>query len=103
MSYAVIRSGGKQYRVSPGSRLTIEKLVGEPGQNVEFREVLLLGDAGGVQVGAPLVEGASVKAIIVDQDRGPRILVFKKKRRKGYRRRRGHRQYETTVQITSVN
>jgi len=103
MSYAVIRSGGKQYRVSPGAHLTIEKLAGNPGQSVEFRDVLLLEDGGGVQVGAPLVEGASVKAVIVEQDRGPRILVFKKKRRKGYRNRRGHRQYETTVQITSID
>jgi len=103
MSYAVIRTGGKQYRVSPGARLTIEKLVGDPGQAVEFSEVLLRGDGERVEIGAPLVDGAAVRAIIVEQDRGPRILVYKKKRRKNYRRRMGHRQYETTVQITSVD
>lgn len=103
MSYAVIRTGGKQYRVSPGARLTIEKLVGEPGEQVEFGEVLLRGSAEAVEIGSPLVEGAAVRGVIVQQDRGPRILVFKKKRRKNYRRRMGHRQYETTVQITSID
>ena len=103
MSYAVIRTGGKQYRVSPGARLTIEKLVGDPGQQVEFAEVLLRGDGDRVEIGAPLVDGAAVRGVILEQDRGPRILVYKKKRRKNYRRRMGHRQYETTVQITSVD
>jgi large subunit ribosomal protein L21 len=102
MSYAVIRTGGKQYRVSPGARLTVEKLQGEPGQEVSFGEVLLRGDGERIDVGAPLLDGAAVRGVIVQQDRGPRILVFKKKRRKGYRRRMGHRQYETTVQITSI-
>lgn len=102
MSYAVIRTGGKQYRVSPGSRVTIEKLSGEPGQAVEFAEVLLRSDGERVSIGAPLVDGAAVHGVIVQQDRGPRILVYKKKRRKNYRRRMGHRQYETTVQITSI-
>lgn len=103
MSYAVIRTGGKQYRVSPGALLTIEKLVGDPGQQVEFSEVLLRGNGETVEVGAPLLGGAAVRGVILRQDRGPRILVYKKKRRKGYRRRQGHRQYETTVQITSVD
>lgn len=103
MSYAVIRTGGKQYRVSPGARLTVEKLVGEPGQQVEFAEVLMRGNGESVEIGAPLVDGAAVRGVILEQDRGPRILVFKKKRRKNYRRRMGHRQYETTVQITSVD
>ncbi|HXC52685.1 MAG TPA: 50S ribosomal protein L21 [Candidatus Limnocylindrales bacterium] len=103
MSYAVIRTGGKQYRVSPGARLTVEKLVGDPGQQVEFLEVLLRGDADRIEIGAPLVDGAAVRAVILQQDRGPHILVYKKKRRKNYRRRMGHRQYETTVQITSID
>jgi large subunit ribosomal protein L21 len=103
MSYAVIRTGGKQYRVSPGARLTVEKLIGEPGQQVEFAEVLLRGNGESVEIGAPLVAGAAVRGVILEQDRGPRILVYKKKRRKNYRRRMGHRQYETTVQITSVD
>jgi large subunit ribosomal protein L21 len=102
MAYAVIRTGGKQYRVSPGSTFTVEKLAGDPGQEVRFDEVLLRGDGGSVTVGQPLVDGASVTGVIVRQDRGPRILVYKKKRRKNYRRRRGHRQWETTVRVTEV-
>jgi large subunit ribosomal protein L21 len=103
MSYAVIRTGGKQYRVSPGARLTVEKLEGEVGQTVRFEDVLLRGADGRIDVGAPLVAGASVEARIVEQGRGPRILVFKKKRRKNYRKRQGHRQWETTVEVTAVN
>jgi large subunit ribosomal protein L21 len=102
MAYAVIRTGGKQYRVSPGSTLTVEKLTGDPGQEVRFEEVLLRGEGADVSVGQPLVDGASVTGVIVRQDRGPRILVYKKKRRKNYRRRRGHRQWETTVRVTAV-
>ncbi len=103
MSYAVIKTGGKQYRVAPGTRLTIEKCDGAPGDAVEFEEVLLRGGGDGVEVGTPLVPGASVKAVILHQGRGHRILVYKKKRRKNYRRRQGHRQWETTVEITAVN
>ncbi len=103
MSYAVIKTGGKQYRVSPGSSVTVEKMPGEVGDVVEFNEVLLKGDADNVAVGTPLVEGSKVTGVIVTQDRGPRILVFKKKRRKNYRRRRGHRQWETTVKVTEIH
>jgi len=102
MAYAVIRTGGKQYRVSPGSVLTIEKLDGEPGDAVDFDQVLLCGKSAGIEVGQPIVEGVSVKAVIVRQGRGPRISGFKKKRRKNYRRRFGHRQWETTVRVTEV-
>jgi large subunit ribosomal protein L21 len=102
MSYAVIKTGGKQYRVSPGTRVTIEKLEGEVGQEVSFDEVLLRSDGDAVQIGAPTVEGAAVSGRIVNQGRGPRILVYKKKRRKNYRRRQGHRQWETTVEVTAV-
>ncbi len=102
MSYAVIKTGGKQYRVSPGVQLTVEKLDGEVGQSVEFTEVLMRGADGGVEVGSPLVAGAAVKGVIVGQGRGHRILVYKKKRRKNYRRRHGHRQWETTVRVTAV-
>jgi large subunit ribosomal protein L21 len=102
MAYAVIRTGGKQYRVGPGTVLTVEKLAGNPGDTVEFTEVLARGDAGKHDIGVPLVDGARVSAVIVRQDRGPRILVFKKKRRKNYRRRAGHRQYETTVRVTAI-
>ncbi|MFT5042265.1 MAG: large subunit ribosomal protein L21 [Hyphomicrobiaceae bacterium] len=102
MSYAVIKTGGKQYRVSPGARLTVEKLEGEVGQEVTFVDVLMRGDGEAISVGTPLVDGASVTGRIVRQGRGPRILVFKKKKRKNYRRRQGHRQWETTVEVTSV-
>ncbi len=103
MSYAVIRSGGKQYRVSPGLTLTIEKLDGNVGDAVEFQEVLLASDDNGLRVGEPLLEGSTVNGIIVGQDRGRRIVVYKKKRRKNYRRRQGHRQYETTVRVTEIH
>jgi len=101
MAYAVIRTGGKQYRVEPGTLLRVEKLVGEVGATVEFTEVLL---AGGdpVRIGTPLVDGARVRAEIVTQGRDRKVLIFKKKRRKNYRRRRGHRQSITTVRVTEI-
>jgi len=102
MSFAIIKTGGKQYRVSPGSTLTVEKLDGNPGDSVEFNEVLMRGDGSETVVGKPLVEGARVTAVVEDQGRGHRILVYKKKRRKNYRKRQGHRQFETTVRITDI-
>jgi large subunit ribosomal protein L21 len=100
--FAVIRTGGKQYRVTEGATLTIEKLSGNPGDAVEFTDVLLRNDGSSTKVGVPVIEGAKVSGVILRQDRGPRILVYKKKRRKNYRRRRGHRQWETTVRVTSI-
>jgi large subunit ribosomal protein L21 len=102
VGFAVIKTGGKQYRVTEGSTLTVEKLVGNPGDRVEFADVLLRHDGTRAAVGTPIVVGAKVSGVIVRQDRGPRILVYKKKRRKNYRRRRGHRQWETTVRVTSI-
>jgi large subunit ribosomal protein L21 len=101
MSYAVIRTGGKQYRVAPGDLVRIERLPGDVGAAVEFTEVLLTG-GDTVRVGTPLVEGALVRAQIVSQSRDRKILVYKKKRRKNYRRRRGHRQSITTVRVTEI-
>jgi len=103
MSYAVIRTGGKQYRVSPGLTLAVEKLDGKVGDPVAFHEVLLTSDDNGLRVGDPLLEDSTVDGVIVGQNRGRRILVYKKKRRKNYRRRQGHRQYETTVQVTEIH
>ena len=104
MTYAVIRTGGKQYRVAPGDVLRLERLPGEVGTTVDFPEVLLAaGGDGAVRIGTPLVDGALVRAEIVGQGRARKILVFKKKRRKNYRRRRGHRQAITTVRVTEVN
>lgn len=103
MAYAVIRTGGKQYRVSEGMTLAIEKLEGNPGDSIEFSDILMRGDATATTVGTPVVDGAKVTGVIVSQGRGERILVYKKKRRKNYRRRQGHRQYETTVRVTAIS
>ena len=103
MNYAVIRTGGKQYRVAPGDVLRVERLAGDVGADVEFGEVLMAAADGAVRIGTPLVEGARVRAQIVEQGRARKILVFKKKRRKNYRRRRGHRQAITTVRVTEIS
>jgi large subunit ribosomal protein L21 len=102
MEYAVIKTGGKQYRVAPGDVLRLEKLEGEPGAELQFTEVLLTSRDGTVRVGTPMLAGASVRAEVLRQGRAKKILVFKKKRRKNYRRRHGHRQYETTVRVTAI-
>ena len=102
MAYAVIRTGGKQYRVAPGDVLRIERLDGEVGAKVEFPEVLLTAADGAIRVGRPLVDGVCVRAEIVAQGRDRKVLIFKKKRRKNYRRRRGHRQSITTVRVTEI-
>ena len=102
MSYAVIRTGGKQYRVSPGDLLRIERLEGDVGSAVEFAEVLLASADDAVRIGTPLVTGVRVRGTIVAQGRDRKILIFKKKRRKNYRRRRGHRQSITTVRVTEI-
>jgi large subunit ribosomal protein L21 len=100
--YAVIKTGGKQYRVTEGQRLCVERLDGEPGEKLTFKEVLLVsGDS--VKVGAPLVAGATVSAQIVGHDRAKKIVVFKLRRRKNYRRKQGHRQPYTELQITGIN
>jgi len=100
--YAVIRTGGKQYRVSEGDTLRVEKLDGDPGQEIELDQVLMVG-GDTVKVGTPLVDGASVKAEILDQDKARKIVVFKMKRRKGYRRKYGHRQPYTEIRITGIS
>ncbi len=102
MAYAVIRTGGKQYRVAPGDLVRVERLTGAVGAPVEFAEVLLTAGDGALRIGRPLVEGVRVRGQIVAQDRARKILVFKKKRRKNYRRRRGHRQSITTVRVTEI-
>jgi large subunit ribosomal protein L21 len=105
MNYAVIRTGGKQYRVTPGCVLRIERLTGDVGATVEFPEVLLAGSddvEAPVHIGTPLVAGTVVRAEIMAQGRDRKILVYKKKRRKNYRRRRGHRQSITTVRVTEI-
>jgi large subunit ribosomal protein L21 len=100
--YAVIRTGGKQYKVAPDDVLDIEKVAGEAGDKIQFTDVLMIGGEGEPVIGAPLVDGASVAAEVVDQHRGEKIIVFKKRRRKHSRRRNGHRQYLTAVRITGI-
>ncbi len=100
--YAVIKTGGKQYRVKAGDVLVVEKLGGEPGSAVAFDEVLMLGDGAAVTVGAPTVAGAVVSATLIETRKGEKIKVFKKIRRQGYRRTGGHRQQETVLRVTSV-
>jgi large subunit ribosomal protein L21 len=100
--YAVIETGGKQYRVNQGDVIKVEKLTVGVGQKVDFDRVLLVGDGSDVKVGNPLVDGASVSGTVVEQDRHKKIIVFKMKRRKGYRRKQGHRQDYTGVLIDKI-
>ena len=99
--YAIIKTGGKQYRVSEGVTLRVEKLNAEDGK-VKFDEVLLVG-GDSLKVGAPLVAGASVEADVVSEGRGKKVLIFKKKRRKGYHKKQGHRQAFTEIKVTQIN
>ncbi len=100
--YAVIKTGGKQYRVTPGEQLQVEKISGEVGDAVTFDQVLLTSDGEAVQVGRPFVENAKVVGRIARHDKGRKIVVFKYKRRKNYRRKRGHRQPFTLIQIENI-
>jgi len=102
MKYAVIRTGGKQYRVSEGDLVKVEKLDGEVGEQVALAEVLFIGDNGAVKIGAPVVANARVVGEIVGQGKAKKVVVFKKKRRKSYSRQRGHRQRQTTLKITGI-
>ena len=101
--YAVIKTGGKQYRVAKDDVLEIERLVGDAGSNIEFTEVLLVGEGASVKVGTPVVAGAKVTAELVEQTRGPKLIAFKKRRRKNSRRKRGHRQDLSMVRITGIS
>jgi large subunit ribosomal protein L21 len=100
--YAVIRTGGKQYKVAPEDVLQIEKIEGDAGDAVQFPDVLMVAGEGKPSVGSPLVSGAVVSAEVVEQGRGPKIIIFKKRRRQNYRRKRGHRQDLTTVRILEI-
>ncbi len=97
--FAVIRTGGKQYKVSSGDVIAVEKLEGNEGDKVELSEVMMAGD----KIGAPLLSGAKVLAEIVKQFRDEKVIIFKKRRRHNYRRKKGHRQYLTQIKITSIN
>ena len=101
--YAIIRTGGKQYQVSSGERLRVEKIDGNIGDSVELSEVLMVGDGDDVKIGQPTLEGVKVSARIVEQGKARKVLVFKKKRRKGYRVKRGHRQLFTALEIGEIS
>ncbi|WP_420393406.1 50S ribosomal protein L21 [Acuticoccus sp.] len=100
--FAVIKTGGKQYRVTPGDQLTIETLSGAAGDAVSFDDVLMVSDGEATSIGAPHLPGATVKGEIVDQVRGKKVIIFKKRRRQNSRRRNGHRQHLTIVKITDI-
>jgi large subunit ribosomal protein L21 len=101
--YAVIKTGGKQYRVCSGDKLKIEKLAADVGSEVTFDQVLMVGGDGDVKLGAPVLSGASVKATVLAQGRGDKIHIFKMRRRKHYRKSQGHRQDYTEVQISGIS
>jgi large subunit ribosomal protein L21 len=100
--FAVIRTGGKQYKVAPEDVIAVERLDGEPGATIELAEVLMVGDGAAVMAGTPLLAGASVSAELVEHRRADKIIVFKKKRRHNYRRKNGHRQHQTVLRITGI-
>ena len=103
MAYAVIRSGGKQFRVTPGEIVRVPSISGKKaGDSIEFADVLVSGDGNDVQIGAPVLDGARVKGTVVSQGRAPKVIVFKFKRRKQYKRKQGHRQGFTSVKIDSI-
>lgn len=101
--YAIIRTGGKQYQVACGDQLRVEKLTGSIGDTVDLTDVLMVVDGEEVKVGQPVVEGAKVVAKIAEQGRGKKIIIFKKKRRKGYRLKQGHRQSYTALKIEEIS
>ncbi len=100
--YAVIKTGGKQYRVEKNAVIQVEKLAGEAGDEISFDQVLLIGEGEKAEIGMPLLAGARVTAEVLEQTRGPKIVVFKKKRRKHYRRKQGHRQDLTVLRVTDI-
>jgi large subunit ribosomal protein L21 len=100
--YAVIQTGGKQYRVSQGDLITIEKLAGATGDRIEIASVLMIGEGNQVTVGQPWLEQARVVGTIVRQERGPKVIVYKHKRRKGYQKKQGHRQWQTLLRVSAI-
>jgi large subunit ribosomal protein L21 len=103
MTYAVIRTGGKQYRVTPDAVLTVEKLDAEAGATVTFQDVLAISGEAGLTFGAPTIVGATVTATVVEQTRGDKVIIFKKRRRQNSRRKNGHRQHQTVLRISAIN
>ncbi|WP_419900606.1 50S ribosomal protein L21 [Roseomonas sp. USHLN139] len=102
MTYAVIRTGGKQYRVTPNAVLIVEKLEAEAGQTITFQDVLAISGEAGLTIGAPIVAGASVTATVLEHKKGDKVLIFKKRRRQNSRRKNGHRQPQTVLRISAI-
>jgi len=100
--YAVVKTGGKQYRVAKDDVLTVEKLDGEAGAVIELEQVLAVSDSSGLTIGTPLIDGARVAATVLEQKKADKIIIFKKKRRKNYRRTKGHRQQVTVIRISDI-
>jgi large subunit ribosomal protein L21 len=100
--YAVIQTGGKQYRVSQGDLIAIEKLEGATGDRIEIDSVLMIGEGNQVTVGRPRLEQARVVGTIVRQERGPKVVIYKHKRRKGYQKKQGHRQWQTLLRVSEI-
>lgn len=100
--FAVIKTGGKQYRVTGGQEITVEKLAGDAGAKLEFAEVLMIGDGDKINIGAPMISGAKVLGEVVEHNRAEKVTAYKKKPRNTYRRKLGHRQHQTVVKITSI-
>ena len=100
---AVIKTGGKQYSVSKGDVIIVEKISGNPGDEVEFKEVLMVSDEGGVKIGSPVLDNAVVKAKIIGAKKGEKVIIFKFRRRKDFRKKTGHRQTYTSIQITDIS
>ena len=101
--YAIIRTGGKQYQVAAGDRVRVEKLEGAVGDTVELGDVLMTADGEAVTIGQPVVDGAKVTAKITEQGKGKKVIIFKKKRRKGYSLKKGHRQLYTALEIQEIS
>ena len=101
--YAVVRTGGKQVRVEPGQAVRVEKLEGEVGDRIELSDVLMVAGEGDARIGTPVLEGVKVVGTITNQGRGPKIVIFKMKRRKGYRRKAGHRQFYTEILVDGID
>jgi large subunit ribosomal protein L21 len=101
--FAIVKTGGKQYRVAPGDQITVERIMGEVGGTVSLKEVLAIGDGEATAIGKPVLADASISAKIIQQPRGTKVIVFKKKRRKNYRRKNGHRQELTVLRIEGIS
>jgi len=103
MNYAILKSGGKQYKVSAGDVILVEKILGESGSKITFDDIVMMGEGAKIHIAETELKSASVTGEVIDQTRGPKLIVFKKKRRQNYRRKKGHKQNLTAIRIKSIN